>query len=72
MDEMAGFCRYKVAEYTRRAEETNDKQTRKFLCMMRDNWIAAVKDHQKLADAKAPRRVVTSKMQPLNYRHHDR
>jgi hypothetical protein len=72
MDEMAGFCRNKVAEYTRRAEETNDKQIRKVLYLMRDNWIAAAKDHQKVADAKAPRRVVTSRRWPLNYRHYDR
>jgi hypothetical protein len=69
MDQMTGFCRSKVAEYTRRAEETSDKQVRKFLCLMRDNWIAAVKDHEKVAGAKASR-PVTPPMPPIDRRHH--
>ena len=56
MDQMAGFCRSKVAEYTRRAEETSDKNVRKFLYLMRDNWIAAARDHEKVA-AEASRQV---------------
>jgi hypothetical protein len=71
MDQMAGFCRSKAAEYTRRAEDTSDKHVRKFLYLMRDNWVAAAKDHEKVAGAKASR-LVTPLMQPLNRRHHGR
>jgi len=67
MDQMAGFCQSKVAEYTRRAEETSDKHLRKFLYLMRDNWVAAAKDHEKVAAAKAPRRATTPDRQ-----HHGR
>jgi hypothetical protein len=55
MDQMACFCRSKAAEYTRRAEETSDRQIRKFLYLMRDNWIAAANDHERAAGAKASR-----------------
>jgi hypothetical protein len=65
MDQMASFCRSKVAEYTRRAEETSDKHVRKFLYLMRDNWVAAVKDHEKVTAAKASRQV-TPPMQSLD------
>ena len=68
MNQMANFCRSKVAEYTRRAEETSDKQVRKFLYLMRDNWVSAARDHEKVAAAKASR-LVTRQMQPLNGRH---
>jgi hypothetical protein len=71
MDQMAGFCRSKAAEYTRRAEDTSDKQVRKFLYLMRDNWIAAAKDHEKAAAAKASRQL-TPPMQSLDRQHHSR
>jgi hypothetical protein len=71
MDQIVGFCRSKVAEYTRRAEETNDKQVRKFLYLMRDNWAAAANDHEKVAGAKASRQVTPS-MQSLDGQHHGR
>jgi hypothetical protein len=69
MDQMTGYCRSKVTEYTRRAEETSDKQVRKFLYLMRDNWIAAAKDHEKVAGAKASR-LVTPPRPPIDRRHH--
>jgi hypothetical protein len=69
MNQMTGYCRSKVAEYTRRAEETSDRQVREFLYLMRDNWIAAAKDHEKVAGAKAPR-LVTPPMPPIDRRHH--
>ena len=71
MDQMAGFCRSKVAEYTRRADETSDKQVRKYLYLMRDNWTAAAKDHEKVAAAKASRQV-TPPMQSFDRQHHGR
>ena len=71
MDQMAGFCHCKVAEYTRRAEETSDKNVRKFLYLMRDNWVAAAKDHEKVAAAKASRQV-TPPMQSFDRQHHGR
>ena len=71
MDQMAGFCRNKVAEYTRRAEETSDKQLRKYLYLTRDNWAAAAKDHEKIAAAKASRQVTTP-MRSLQRQDHSR
>jgi len=71
MDQMAGFCRSKVAEYARRADETSDKQVRKYLYLMRDNWAAAAKDHEKVAAAKASRQV-TRPMRSLQRQDHSR
>jgi hypothetical protein len=71
MDQMASFCRSKVAEYTRRAEDTSDKQVRKFLYRLRDNWVAAAKDHEKVAGTKASR-LVKPPIRHLNSLHHGR
>jgi hypothetical protein len=71
MDQITGYCRSKVAEYTRRAEEASDRQVRQFLYLMRDNWIAAAKDHEKVAGAKGSRQV-TPPMRSLDRQHHGR
>jgi hypothetical protein len=39
MDRSMNFCRSKVAEYTRRAEETTDREMRDYFRRLRDNWI---------------------------------
>jgi hypothetical protein len=71
MDETAGFCRSKVAEYTRRAEEASDKHVRKFLYLMRDNWVAAARNHEKMDAAKASRQG-TPPMRFLDRQHYGR
>jgi len=35
------YCGAKALEYTRRAEETTDKEVREFLYRLRDIWIIA-------------------------------
>ena len=39
MDRTMEYCWSMAKEYTRRVEETTDKETRQFLYRMRDNWI---------------------------------
>jgi hypothetical protein len=39
MDRSMDFCRSKAAEYTRRAEESTDREMRAFFYRLRDNWL---------------------------------
>jgi hypothetical protein len=42
------YCWRKAAEYTQRAEETNDKEVRAFFYRLRDVWISAANRNEML------------------------
>ncbi len=50
MDRTMEYCWSMAKEYTRRVEETTDKETRQFLYRMRDNWIRMA-NRQEMAGA---------------------
>jgi len=51
MDRMVEYCWRMAAEYTRRAEETTDREVREFFYRMRDNWAKTAHRQEMLGDA---------------------
>jgi hypothetical protein len=52
MERETDYCRRKAAEYERRAQEAADKDIRTFLRRMRDNWVEAAKDFDRVGGVK--------------------
>ena len=65
--EQTDYCRSKAAEYERRAKEATDKGIHTFLCRMRDNWVAAAKDFERVGKTHH-RQAATDVARPLAIR----
>jgi hypothetical protein len=67
MERETDYCRRKAAEYERRAQEAADKDIRTFLCRMRDNWVEAAKDFERVGKTHH-RQAATDVARPLAMR----